>query len=201
MAPHPLFQQALGEDWERLHPVVRKHYDLTPGQDQEITLQGIMHEVDHAWFAKLILLAGRVFGALIPHKGNNVATTVRNWTESHDVLNMHWHRTFFFPGSRPIVFASRMAYLGGNEIIEYVRFGLGIRMRLSVLAGVLVYESRGYQWDVGGISIRIPDWLLLGSGRVTECGLSDNEFRMAFQMHHPIFGKTFSYTGNFFIQP
>jgi hypothetical protein len=201
MTPRPIFKQALGDDWEKLHPVVRKHYDLTPGHDQEVTMQGTMHEVDHSRIAKIFLLVGRVFGALIPYKGKNIPTTVRNWTALQGGHSMFWHRTFVFPGGRPIVFSSRMIYLSDNEIIEYVRFGMGIRMRLSVIDGALVYESCGYQWDIGGVTIRIPEWLLLGSGLITESGLSDSEFRMDFQMHHPIFGKTFSYTGNFFIQP
>jgi hypothetical protein len=50
---------------------------------------------------------------------------------------------------------------------------------------------------MGRLSLRFPTWLLLGSGTITESGRSDTEFVMDFQMQHPVFGRTFSYSGRF----
>lgn len=193
----PIIKQALGSDWDRLDPVVRRHYDLAPGTDQQVAMSGTMHDIDHSWIAKLFLLAGRMFGALVPYRGKDIPTTVRNWTTRDDGRNLFWHRTFTFPDGQQAIFTSRMMYLGGHELIEYVRFGLGIRMTMSVLNGSLVYKSIGYQWDIGRMSLRFPTWLLLGSGEITESGRSDTEFGMDFQMRHPWFGRTYSYSGRF----
>ena len=193
----PIIKLALGSDWDRLDPVLRRHYDLTPGQDQQVVMSGTMHDIDHSWIAMAYLLAGRVFGALVPYRGKDIPTTVRNWTTRNDGRNMFWHRTFTFPDGRNAIFTSRMAYLGGQEFIEYVRFGLGIRMMVSVVNGSLVYKSTGYQWDIGRMSLRFPTWVLLGSGSITESARSNTEFFMDFQMKHPWFGRTFSYCGRF----
>ena len=193
----PVMKTALGEDWLRLDEAVRRHYDLTPGREAAVRMQGIMQEVDHSHIAKLYLLPGRIFGALLPYKGENVTASVRNWTTSTDQKAMFWHRVFDFGAGRKAVFASRMEYVGGDEIIEYVRFGLGIRMKLSVENGALKYRSTGYQWDIGAVKLPIPTWLILGDGEITETGISATEFSMSFRMRHPLFGKTFSYSGSF----
>ena len=189
--------RALGDDWARLDPVLRKHYGISPGSEQQRLMVGSMSHVDHSLVAKLFLLPGRLFGALIPYRGTDIPATVRNWTTQDDQQAMFWHRRFQFPRDREAIFASHMVYLGGDEIIEYVRFGLGIRMRLSVDDGALVYRSNGYQWDLGSFKLRFPDWLALGAGEIREAGLSDNSFEMAFVMRHPLFGRTFSYAGRF----
>ena len=78
-----------------------------------------------------------LFGALIPYRGRDILVTVRNWTTADDAGCMFWHRTFLFPGDRRALFASRMVCVGTNEIIEYVRFGLGIHMRVFADQGSL----------------------------------------------------------------
>lgn len=189
--------QALGKDWAKLHPVLRRHYGMDPGSDQALLMVGTMSHIDHSPIAKLFLLPARIFNALIPYRGTNIPATVRNWTRRDDSQSMFWLRRFQFPAGKQAIFASRMVYLGANEIIEYVRFGLGIRMRLSVDGDALVYRSNGYQWDIGRVRLRFPDWVALGTGEISETGLSDSGFEMHFTMHHPLFGCTFSYAGRF----
>jgi len=189
--------RAQGEDWMTLHPVLRQHYGIVPGSDRQLLMTGTMTHIDHSLFAKLLLLPGRIFGALIPYRGTDIPATVRNWTTTTDPQSMFWRRRFQFPQGREAIFASRMAHIDADEIIEYVRFGLGIRMRLSVVHGALVYRSNGYQWDIGRFRLRFPDWLALGTGEIRETGLTDSIFEMSFVMHHPLFGRTFSYAGHF----
>jgi hypothetical protein len=193
----PVIKQALGSAWDELAPVIRRHYDISPGSDERVLMTGTMTRIDHSLIAKLFLLPGRVFGALIPYRGSDIPATVENRTRADDPRGMSWHRRFEFPGHPGTVFRSYMVHAGGDEIIEYVRFGLGIRMKMSVEQGSLIYSSTGYQWDIGRWSLRFPTWLILGAGRIRETGLSDSAFEMDFEMRHPLFGKTFSYAGRF----
>ena len=195
----PVIRQALGENWNALGGIVRRHYDISPGTASNMTIDGLMSEVYHSAVGKLYLLPGRLFGALVPHKGRDIPTRVRNWTQPDDDSSMFWRRTLRFPARRPVVFRSRMVHVGGDEIIEYVRFGLGIRMRLSVREGALVFESVGYVWDIGGLRVSIPAWAILGDAVIVEKPLSDHSFHIDFVIRHPLFGRTFSYTGTFAI--
>jgi hypothetical protein len=195
-----IMQQALGEDWNQLDDIVKRHYAMAPGTDCNMTIHGRMDRVSHSNIAKLFLLPGRIFGALVPYRGNDIPTEVKNWTKEDNFKSMFWHRTLQFP-NRPITeFRSRMEYVGKNEIIEYVRFGLGIRMRMSVDDGALVFTSAGYVWDFASVRIPIPTWAILGHAQIIEKAISQEEFYINFAMIHPIFGKTFGYSGTFSIQ-
>lgn len=192
----PVIARALGAAWNDLVPVVRRHYDLTPGEATTCTCVGIMDEVDHARVLKPFLWIGRLIGALIPYRGQNVPTTVRNWT-TPDSDAMFWYRTFEFPGKPPIVFRSNMQHVGHDEIVEYVRFGIGIRMRLSVSQSALIFEDRGYVWKLGPVLLRLPLGFLLGRARIVEKAVDDTNLYIEFDIQHPLFGRTFSYRGRF----
>lgn len=195
----PVVKQALGTRWDDLSAIVRRHYDMCPGEPSALTITGTMEEVFHSKMAKPFLLPARFFGALIPYSGRNIPTHVTNRTLEDDRQSMFWHRQLQFPGRPTSTFRSRMVYLRDDEIIEYVRFGLGIRMRLSVEHDALIFTSRGYLWNLGWFSISIPDWLLLGQARIIEQAISDDDFRIDFDITHPLFGRTFGYRGTFSI--
>ncbi len=195
----PVIKQALGESWEELAEIVKQHYDITPGESSKMTIRGVMDEVYHSKIAKLFLLPGRIFGALVPYKGTDIPTEVRNWTSENNHKAMFWYRTLDFPNKPPLIFASRMEHITDDEIIEYVRYGMGIRMGMSVDDGALIFKSKGYVWKIAGITIPIPTWFILGDAEIIEKEISKNEFYIDFNMIHPLFGRTFSYSGTFSI--
>lgn len=196
----PVIQKALGNNWDDLAETVKQHYDITPGEASNMTIKGVMDEVYHSPIAKLFLLPGRIFGALVPYKGKNIPTEVKNWTTSDNNAAMFWHRTLEFPNKAPVIFKSRMEYVKDDEIIEYVRYGMGIRMRVSVKNNALIFKSIGYVWKLAGIKIPIPTWAILGDAEIIERAISDDEFFIDFNMTHPLFGRTFSYSGLYSIE-
>lgn len=196
----PVIKKALGDDWDDLADLVKQHYDITPGESSGMIIRGVMDEVYHSAIAKLFILPGRIFGALVPYKGKKIPTEVRNWTTDDNHAAMFWHRTLQFPNKPPVIFESRMEYIEGDEIIEYVRYGMGIRMRMSVKDSALVFRSVGYIWKIGGIKISIPAWAILGDAEITEKSISDNQFFIDFHITHPLFGKTFAYSGIYSIE-
>ncbi len=199
-SPISIVQQALGGQWDKLDAIVKRHYEMAPGLDSDMTIHGTMDRVFHSNIAKLFLLPGRIFGALVPYRGKDIPTVVRNWTKDDNQSAMFWHRTLQFPDKPLTEFKSRMEYAGNDEIIEYVKYGLGIRMRMSVDNGALVFTSAGYVWDTGIIRIPIPTWAILGDARIVERAISEKEFYIEFAMVHPLFGETFGYSGTFYIQ-
>jgi len=127
----PVIKNALGSAWDELAPVIRRHYDIHPGSDERVLMTGTMTRVDHSLIAKLFLLPGRIFGALIPYRGTDIPATVENRTRADDPRGMSWHRRFEFPGHPGTVFRSYMVHAGGDEIIEYRMFSVD-QLRLSL---------------------------------------------------------------------
>jgi hypothetical protein len=192
---HAPIRQAMGEEWPLLGEVIRRHYNLPPHSDSRFEVKGIM-EVSVSPVGRLFVTISRLFDALVPFPGRDIPVRVRNWSQA-DSQAMFWHRTFRYPGKKPVVFRSRMEYAGGRDIVEYVKFGLGIRMRLSAEGKTLRYDSRGYQWNLGWFKLPIPDWLLLGKAVIREIPESNEAFRVEFTVVHPIWGETFGYAGRF----
>lgn len=193
----PVIAQALGEQWDKLHPLVRRHYGIAPGSESQVVMEGVMGEVHFSRLAAPLVHTASLFGALVAERASAIPVTVINSTRHGDPA-MHWHRTFRYPDGRERTFLSRMVYAGGNEIIEYVRFGLGIRMAMSVVDGALLFESRGFHWGSNPASgLPIPDLLLLGRSRIVERAISAEQFEIEFDTRHPLYGRSFGYNGTF----
>ena len=90
-----------------------------------------------------------------------------------------------------------MAYTGLHEITEFVRFGFGIRLNVAHQSDGLVFQDKGYVWNVGRLSIPVPVNLMLGKAYIQEMPISDSEFSMKMVVTHPVFGQTFQYNGKF----
>jgi hypothetical protein len=192
---HAPIRQALGVDWQKLGEIIRRHYDLPPHSDSRFEVEGVM-EVSVSPIGRLFVSVSRLFDALVPFPGIDIPVRVCNWSQT-DSPAMFWHRTFRYPGKKPVIFRSRMEFAGGREIVEYVKFGLGIRMRLSTEGETLRYDSRGYVWNLGVVTLPIPDWLLLGRAVIREIPESDERLRVEFTIDHPLWGRTFGYRGRF----
>jgi len=188
-------RRALGSEWSALGAAIRRHYDLAPDTETRLEVEGTM-EVAFSPVGKLLISAGRLFDALVPYRGRGIPVKVRNWSRP-DSGAMFWHRTFCYPGKKPVIFHSRMEYADEKHIVEYVKYGLGIRMRLSAEGESLRFDSRGYQWDLGPLTLRIPDWVLLGKAVIRETPISERSFRVDFEIDHPLWGRTFAYSGEF----
>ena len=187
--------RALGEDFRRLHPAVRRHY-LEP----EVDASGVMDTVRvNPLIRPLAVLSYAVFRAPVPRGGRNVGFTLRNRTD--DAGTMHWLRRFASNASFPkdVTFESQMVYLGDHSIRETTRHGLGVDSSVSVgESGSLVYEIVRYVVKVPalGLAVGFPTWLSpFGGGRITETGEDEDCFAVDFQMAHPVLGPTVGYSG------
>ena len=195
MNRQPVFQNLLGDDWNKLGEVVRRHYFLRPNSSDYICVSGKMLEVYHSAFAKLLIPFGLLFGAIVPFKGKNILTDV-HYNASPENANIYWDRVFKFP-RRDYHFKSHMEPQGQHEAIEFVRFGMGIRLRVSAEEGALVFRDIGYLWRILGLDIPIPGRWVMGSVYVEERPISVNSFSMQMILKHPMFGVLFRYQGRF----
>ncbi len=184
-----MFRSILSEQWKSLSPVLQKHYGINNGE--EIKMQGEL-AVRHGKFIKLLMPLIRLTGALVPVEGEKFIVTVVNKRIGN---TFYWHRTFK-KDNKIYEFNSKMQQFE-NDIIEFVGFGIGIRMGLKVSDGGLVYEDKGYVLKIGRKLIPIPLHVLIGKSVIEEY-VSDNnsnDFNMRFVVNHPRFGFAFSYSG------
>lgn len=194
----PIFKTILGSQWAELGHIVQKHYSLTPYSDDYVRVDGVMDEIHHSLFAKLLIPFGVLFGAVVPYRAKNVPISVHYRSCSSDA-NLYWDRVFKFRPNKKFHFRSFMQHTGDNEVIEYVRFGVGMRLQVTVEDGALVFRDIGYIWKILGFNIPVPGGLLFGKAYVEERPIDENTFSMRLELKHPIFGILFRYRGSFTI--
>ncbi len=192
----PIFERVLGEDWTKLGAIVRRHYSLRPFTRDAVTVRGTMDEVWHSNLVKVLLPLARLAGALVPYRGRDVPVAVHYAAREGDGT-LHWDRIFRFAERPPFHFRSHMECADGNEVIEFVRLGIGLRLAVTAEAGALVFRSRGYIWRLFGRDWRLPLHLVLGQAYVEERPADGDRFTMRMNLVHPLFGELFRYSGRF----
>lgn len=195
MTEKSVFQIVLGDDWDRLGGIIQRHYFLRPKSDDYICVSGEMIEISHSSVAKLLIPFGLLFGAIVPFQGSNVPTDV-HYRANLKNSNIYWDRVFKFKRS-DFHFKSFMEPAGDNQAIEFVRFGIGIRLAVTVENEALVFRDIGYLWRLFGHDFAIPGKWLMGNIYVEERPIDDRYFSMKMTLTHPWFGILFKYRGKF----
>ncbi|MEO6608979.1 MAG: DUF4166 domain-containing protein [Aestuariivirga sp.] len=195
---NPIFQSIFGMEWSSLPSVMHKHYANRAYSCDVVTVEGIM-KVKISTFARLLSPILRLTGALVPYDGDNVPVTVHFRSEP-DSAAYCFDRIFHFPNREPYHFRSRMVPVGGAEIIEFMSFGVGWNAHYRYYGNKVLIEHRCYKMKLFGKLIRIPLELLLGKGYAEEEAISDKRFRMYMDIQHPLFGRVYTYSGEFAVK-
>ena len=191
-----VFEKILADSWADLGAVIQRHYFLRPFSDDYICVSGEMSEIYHSLIAKLFLPIGMLFGAVVPYRGKNVPIDV-HYAASEKNANLYWDRVFRFSEKKHFHFRSFMEPVSDNEVIEFVRFGVGMRLKVTAENGAIVFRDAGYVWRMFGRNIPIPVGLFLGRAYVEERPIDENRFGMKMTLEHPVFGVMFRYEGEF----
>jgi Domain of unknown function (DUF4166) len=189
----PLFQSVFGKDWDALPPVMKQHYAVRPYSLDTVTAEG--HLDIHV--SRGVSLMARLTGALVSHSGTHIPVKVIFSSDATGAF--HFTRSFYYPDKGKIVFHSRMERLRDNELIEFMRFGVGWKLAYSWDGDKVILQHRGYVWRIAGVMIPIPLTLLLGKGHAEEIGIDEHRFNMWTHTKHGLFGETFRYSGDFTI--
>ena len=194
-----VFQNVLADDWSLLGSVIKRHYFLRPHSDDYICVSGVMSRIHHSWFAKIFLPFGVLFGAVVPFRASNVPVDV-HYNCCKENANIYWDRVFKLSEKNHYHFKSHMEHISGNEVIEFVRFGVGMRLKVTAEDGAIVFRDKGYIWRIFGMHIPIPVALFFGNAYVEERPLDENNFSMKMVLNHSVFGILFSYEGKFCLE-
>ncbi len=195
MSEQSVFQIVLGDDWANLGPIIQRHYFLKPKSNDYVCVSGEMSEISHSLIAKALIPFGLLFGAIVPFQGQNIPTDV-HYNSNPNNLNIYWDRVFKFSHG-DFHFKSHMEPVKKNEVIEFVRFGVGIRLAVTAENGALVFRDTAYLWRLFGFKLPIPGRWLMGEVYVEERPIDEHYFSMKMTLTHPLFGTLFKYTGKF----
>ncbi len=190
----PIFKHVFGSTWEAMPPILKSRYGNRAFCDDFVKVQGLLTIV----FSKYITIMSpilRLFGALVPYQGRDIPVTVEFQSKKYS-NNISMNRTFDYPNKKPYHFNSTLE-ISKNEVIEFVRFGLGIRQQVTYENNKVILKSLGYVWRIGNMTIPLPLGLFMGDIYSEEEAVSANSFKTVLRITHPILGKIFEYQGVF----
>lgn len=191
----PIFKEIFSDDWDKLPIVMKKHYANRPFSDDVNICQGVM-DIEFNWLGKLCTPLFKLFGTLIPYQGKGIKAVVKCGSSKID-NSFSFDRSLYFPNKKPFYFRSKMVPLRNNELIEFMKFGIGWHMKYEYEDNLVKLKHIGYVINIFGLRMPIPLALLLGKGYAQEKALSDDEFEMFVTIIHPLWGKIYEYRGQF----
>lgn len=200
-----IYQQALGPDFDRLHPHIQRRFGYSSVDEAASIGRGVMDEI---WRGPLYTLPFLYVGSwrriMFPEQGRNIPFTIENYAylDGFGRETVTWIRKF--QARRPRRFDAYMIYSQQRaRIVDY----LGTHQHLAVDIALAVDERGGLRLQSGSqrfyegpIAFSFP---MLFSGYADVCEWYDDslqKFRIEVKVYNKIWGPLFGYRGTFEVE-
>ncbi|WP_254359269.1 DUF4166 domain-containing protein [Microbacterium hominis] len=196
-----IFEAALGPDFERLHPMMRRRFGVGLDSGEACVARGVMTSIRRGpWWTVPFLQIGRLRNILIPDTGTDVPFVIENFPY-RDPLGRETV-TFvreYTLGARRRRFDATMI-LDGNRVVDYLgthqHLAVDLDLRVDDRGG-LVLTSDAQRFYEGPIGFRFP-MLFSGRARLHEhFDDGDQRFHIDLEVRNHRFGFLFGYRGTF----
>ncbi|MGA5562345.1 DUF4166 domain-containing protein [Streptomyces platensis] len=197
------FQRALGADFDRLHPQIRRRFSVGLDSGEACVGRGTMDRIWHGRsFVRPFLALGGSRNILVPQTGRDIPFVIENvpYRDSFGRETVTFVRTFAFP-RRPRRFDATMVFSPERGcVVDY----LGTHQHLATDlhftvdgSGALVIRSGEHRFREGPVDVRVPD--LIGGDAVVRESYDEaaGRFRIQVRVGNRRFGPLFGYEGSF----
>ncbi|SFY51084.1 DUF4166 domain-containing protein [Streptomyces sp. F-1] len=202
-APASMFRTVLGDDFDRLHPELRRRFSVGLAGGEACTGRGVMHRIWHGpAYVKPFLALGATRNILVPRAGRDIPFVIENvpYTDTFGRETVSFVRTFDLPG-RPRRFDAQMVLSPkGDRILDYLGTHQHLASELHLAAepdGSLLIRSGEHRFREGPVDVRVPE--LLGATAEVRESFDDTtgRFRIRVSVVNRRFGPLFGYEGSF----
>ncbi|GAA4825296.1 DUF4166 domain-containing protein [Algivirga pacifica] len=201
-----IYQQALGTDFEKLHPKIQERFGFNSSDQIASIGKGIMH---HVWYGPVYTLPFLYLGTwrniMFPQKGKNIPFSIENFAyqDTFGRETVTWIRTYQFP-NRERRFDATMVYSQKRgRIVDYLgthqHLAVDIEMSVAGNGGIRIRsgEQRFYE---GMLGFKFP---MLFSGEAEVCEWYDDQegkFKISVVVSNKVWGRLFGYEGSFDVE-
>jgi hypothetical protein len=196
-----IFERALGADFDRLHPMMRRRFGVGLDSGEACVGRGVMSRIRRGpWWTVPFLQIGRLRNILIPEVGVDIPFRIENYPY-RDPLGREtvtFVREYDIAGHHRRFDATMI--LVGDRIVDYLgtHQHLAVDLDLAVDAeGALLLGSGAQRFYEGPFAFRFP---MLFSGRATlreRFDDADGLFHVSLEVHNRWLGFLFGYEGTF----
>ncbi len=200
-----IYKQALGEEFEKLHPRIRERFEFNSDSGIASVGRGIMDSIWYSKRAMLPLQLGTMRHIMFPQGGKQIPFTIENYAyqDCFGRETVTWIRQFQFPNKKRH-FDATMIYSKQHErIVDYLGTKQHLAVDLEISAatnGGLRIRSGEQRFYEHWLQFRFPT-LLTGVADVCEWYDDESEkFKISVEVTNPLLGKVFEYQGSFQVE-
>ncbi|MGW3463784.1 DUF4166 domain-containing protein [Streptomyces olivaceoviridis] len=198
-----IFQTAMGAEFQRLHPALRRRFSVGLAGGEACTGRGVMDRIWHGpAFVKPFLALGATRNILVPRPGRNVPFVIENvpYRDTFGRETVSFVRTFHLPGRARRFDAQMVLGPRGDRVLDYLGTHQHLATDLYFRAepdGSLLIRSGTHRFREGPVDVRVPELV----GATAEVRESYDEtagrFRVRVRVVNRWFGPLFGYEGSF----
>jgi len=183
------FRTLVGEEsWGRLPEPVRRRFSKRLAPHEPLVYRGLVVATELSRAGRIMALLARLIGAPLPLADGATGPALVSVVEDERFGGQCWTRIYARPGRFPQTIHSAKRFGGVTGLEEYVGYGIGMALCVSVEAQALVFRSDHYFIELGSRRWRLAKALEPGRMEVTHQEEGGGTFSFRLRLTHPILG-------------
>ncbi|MGD7045097.1 DUF4166 domain-containing protein [Jeotgalibacillus proteolyticus] len=197
-----IYETVLGEEFNRLHPMLQKKFGVHSQSSYAVRGKGEMEVIQGgSRLIRLLSWIGVPIKLSFPERGACVPFTIFNeaYKNAYGLECVSWKRNFFFP----VAVRSFDAVMKEGESAFLIQddFGKGgfltaaLSFQVTKEGGLLI-RSENTSLQIGGKTILLPKQLGIKASVLEEYDVDKEMIRIHVHLYQPWFGTVLMYKGN-----
>jgi len=184
------FRALVGEAaWARLPEPVRRRFSKRLAPGEALIYRGTVVATDLSFAGRVLAFLTRAIGAPLPLTDGATGPALVVVVEDEGLGGQIWTRMYGRPGRFPQTIHSAKRFRGETGLEEYVGYGIGMALRVTVEEGALVFRSDHYFVGIGRWRWRLPKVAEPGRMQITHREEGDGAFSFLLALTHPLLGR------------
>jgi len=183
------FRSLVGEAaWATLPSPVRRRFSKRLAPGETVLYRGAVTATELSLAGRILARLARLIGAPLPLDDGATGPAVVVVTEDERLGGQSWTRLYARPGRAPQAIHSAKRFRGPTGLEEYVGYGIGMALTVTVEEGALVFRSAHYFLEIGPWRWRLPKALEPGRMEIIHRHEDGATFSFRLRLAHPFLG-------------
>lgn len=178
------FARLAGDSWSLLPASIRRRFSRHLADGERLVYLGEVAATHMTLVGRLVAQLARLVGAPLPLEASGRVPVTVIVSGSVRLGGQVWTRIYERARGFPQVIQSVKSFGGATGLEEIVGRGVGMRLRLSVRDGALLFRSAGYFIRCLGVQLSLPNWLTPGVIEVVHREETGGQFSFSLSVTH-----------------
>jgi hypothetical protein len=183
------FRALLSEhEWNALSSDVCSRFSKRVANERSAIYAGEVVDVQFSIWGWLLAQAVRLIGAPLPLYADTNVPAVVTVTEDSRTRGQVWTRLYARRRGFPQVIHTSKRFQGPTGLEEYLGYGIGMSLAVTVENGAIVFRSVEYFLDLFSLRLKLPAFLNPGNLTIKHAETGAGRFSFTLLLEHPRLG-------------